>query len=284
MNNNTTPPIYFVTGLSGAGLSSTLKSLEDLGFEVLDNFPLSLIKSLLSQKIKNPQPIALGIDTRTREFSPENLLNTYRDTPNAKLVFIGCNTKTLQKRFTETRRRHPLAKDRPLMDGIEKEINWLKPLKTEADHYIDTSKLSIHDLRREVEHTCGSNEKQPMTITLMSFGFKYGTPREADMILDVRFLKNPHWIAKLKPKTGKDKGVQQYIETDDNFDLFITNLKNLISPLLPRYQEEGKSYFTLAFGCTGGRHRSVYCAEKLKPWIEDQGLHCSISHRDTKFT
>lgn len=280
MNEKDVPPIYFVTGLSGAGLSSALKALEDLGFEVLDNFPLSLVNTLLSQKLKDPQPIALGIDTRTREFSPESLLETYRKASNAKLLFIGCDTKTLQKRFTETRRRHPLAKDRPLMDGIEKEINWLKSLKTEADYYINTSKLSIHDLRREVEHVCGSNEKQAMTITLMSFGFKYGTPREADMILDVRFLKNPHWIAKLKPETGQDQDVQKYIETDENFEPFIKNLKNLIQPLLPRYQEEGKSYFTLAFGCTGGKHRSVYCAEKLKPWIEDQGLHCSIAHRN----
>lgn len=274
------PPIYFITGLSGAGLSSALKSLEDLGFEVLDNFPLHLVHDFLKTPDKHPRPIAFGIDTRTRSFSPENLTQAYKDTPNAKLLFINCDQITLQKRFTETRRRHPLAKERPLIDGIEKEINWLEPLKKQADFVIDTTTLSIHDLRRQIEERCGSNEHQALNITLLSFGFKHGTPREADMILDARFLKNPHWIADLKSKTGQNKDVQDYIETDPEFTPFVQNTQNLLKPLLPRYQNEGKSYFTLAFGCTGGKHRSVYLAEKLKPWIEDQGFGCSIVHRD----
>lgn len=276
------PPLYFITGLSGAGLSSALKALEDLGFEVLDNFPLSLVDDLLKEKQRTPRPIALGIDTRTRKFSPENLLSAYKKFPSSKLVFITCDKDILQKRFTETRRRHPLAKDRPLMDGIEKESNWLDPLINKADHLIDTSRLSIHELRRQVEERCGSNEKSALTITLMSFGFKYGTPREADMILDVRFLKNPHWVANLKTRTGQDKDVQEYINTDQEFIPFIENLQNLLKPLLPKYQQEGKSYFTIAIGCTGGQHRSVYSTEKLKPWIEDQGLHCSVIHRNIK--
>jgi len=269
--------IIIVTGLSGAGISSALDALEDLGYEVLDNFPLPLISSLL--ETPSDKPLAIGIDTRTRGFDPAAVLETAEEL-KAELVFMSCDEPVLQKRFTETRRRHPLAKDRPVSAGIKREQSWLFPLREKADVLIDTSELSIHDLRRVIEGHFDTTRSGKMTVTLLSFGYKYGLPREADIVMDVRFLKNPHWEEDLKPLTGQDKAVGDYIEQDPDFEKFVQHFQELIAPLLARYAQEGKSYLTLAVGCTGGRHRSVYIAEKLAPWLESLGPKIFIEHRD----
>lgn len=273
------PPLLIVTGLSGAGMSSSLKHLQDMGFETFDNFPLSLVEALLADTSKAPHPIAIGVDARSRGFSAEEVLAVCRRT-SATLVFLSADETELQKRFTETRRRHPLAQDRPPSAGIKVEQELLMPLRGEADHVIDTTGMSIHVHNRMIEGLFGKGAKGHLTVTLMSFGFRLGLPREADMVLDVRFLKNPYWEAHLKNLSGKDQAVGEYIAEDSDYAAFIENTKSLIGPLLPRYAAEGKSYLTIAFGCTGGRHRSVYTVEKLKPWMEEQGFEVTILHRD----
>ncbi len=269
--------LIIVTGLSGAGMSSALKALEDIGYEVLDNFPISLIEELLSEK--QSKPIAIGIDSRTRNFTPAKLKKAIK-TYKAKLCFVTCKHSILQKRFTETRRKHPLAQDRPVSDGINKEMELLAPLKDIADLVIDTTDLSIHDLRRSIEGHFKTEGSEKLSVTLTSFGFKNGVPREADIVMDVRFLRNPHWDKKLKKLTGQNKAVGAYIAEDKSFEEFIENFQTLIEPLLARYSHEGKSYLTLAIGCTGGKHRSVYVVEKLSKWLKKLGVSTHIRHRD----
>lgn len=272
--------IILVTGYSGAGMSSVLKALEDLGMEVFDNFPLTLVDPLINDKEKQAdKPIAIGIDTRTRGFAPDAVLETARRI-GGMIVFVTCDDHELQRRFTETRRRHPLAKETSVRNGIDAEHRLLDSLKFKSDLVIDTTTLSIHDLRHILEGHFRVESQKELTVTLMSFGFKYGLPREADIVMDVRFLENPHWIAELRPLTGKNEAVGQHIEKDPHFDEFITNVKNLLVPLLPRYAHEGKKYLTIAIGCTGGRHRSVYTVEKLEKWLKGLGTPSHIEHRD----
>jgi UPF0042 nucleotide-binding protein len=270
-----------VTGLSGAGLSSALKSLEDAGYEVMDNIPLSLLDTLI--KDQDERPIAVGVDSRTRNFSPAKLKKAAKDLA-AEILFITCEPAVLQKRFTETRRKHPLAKDRPVSDGIKKEQELMAPLQQSADLVIDTSELSIHDLRRTIDGYYADNANKKLSVNLISFGFRNGVPREADIVMDVRFLKNPHWDKKLKPLSGKDEKVGAYIRQDEGYAAFIENFKMLVEPLLSRYAHEGKSYLTLAFGCTGGKHRSVFMVETMEKWLKSlqkaQGLKIHKKHRD----
>lgn len=269
--------LLIVTGLSGAGMSSALKALEDNGFEVFDNFPLSLVDDLLEEKSDNP--IAIGIDSRTRNFSVPKLRKAIKK-HKIYLVFMACKHSILQKRYTETRRKHPLAKDRPVSDGITKEYELIEPLKEVADLIIDTTELNIHDLRRTIEESFSHQDAQRLTVSLVSFGFRNGVPREADIVMDVRFLKNPHWDQKLKSLTGQDKKVGAHIASDESFEPFIQNFKNLIEPLLERYNHEGKSYLTIAIGCTGGKHRSVYTVETLQKWLKKLKVKTHIKHRD----
>lgn len=258
-------------------MSSALKSLEDIGFEVLDNIPLSLLETLL--KKKSDKPIAVGVDSRTRNFSPAKVKKAIKKY-DAQMLYVTCDENVLQKRFTETRRTHPLAKDRPVSDGIQKEQELLKPLQDLADLVIDTSELSIHDLRRTIEGHYTKEANAKLSITLVSFGFRNGVPREADIVMDVRFLRNPHWDKKLKPLTGKDKKVGAYISEDEGYRQFIENFKALIEPLLKRYSHEGKSYLTVAFGCTGGKHRSVFVTEEMAKWFKKVEIKCHKKHRD----
>lgn len=272
-----------ITGLSGAGISSVLKVLEDFEYEVFDNFPPVLIDELLTQTKPHPTNIganiAIGIDTRTRGFSPDSLLSTVK-VLGARLVYITCDDSVLQKRFTETRRRHPMAQQKSLRYGIEAEREIIEPLASSADFVIDTSKTSIHDLRHILEGFFISKPEKNMAVTLMSFGFRKGVPKEADIVMDVRFLKNPHWEKTLKPLTGMDKKVGDYIRQDEGFEGFLKNFKALLLPLLPRYAHEGKSYLTVAVGCTGGKHRSVFTIETLRAWFEEQEISVYVEHRD----
>lgn len=279
--------LFIITGLSGAGLSSTLKILEDVGFDVFDNFPLALLQPLLDQQKPHHRPIALGMDTRTRDFDPEKIITTVADLRKSgewdvRSFFLTADDSVLLKRFTETRRTHPLARDRAIADGIATEKSLLYPLKHKANAIIDTSELSIHDLRRAMSgHVEGIRSKN-MNISLMSFSYKHGIPREADLVFDMRFLRNPNWVAELKEKTGRDTDVQEYVSGDPLYPEFETTLKSMFNLIVPAYAAEGKNYLTIAFGCTGGKHRSVTLAEKTSTWLKDSGHPVTIHHRELK--
>ena len=276
-----TGKLIVVTGLSGAGMSTTLKILEDFDIEVFDNFPLSLVEALIKDTKNDDSQIAIGIDARSREFSPELLSQTVKNL-GGQLVFMACDDNVLQRRFTETRRRHPLARNKPVSQGIAQEREILQDIQSRADLTIDTTHLSIHELRHILEGYFDFERAKTLTLSLMSFGFRYGIPREADIVMDVRFLKNPHWEAELKPKTGLDPEVGVYIEKDPAYKDFVKNFETLLTPLLPRYMQEGKNYLTIAIGCTGGRHRSVYTVGKLSDWLKQEGFPAQIEHRDVK--
>jgi UPF0042 nucleotide-binding protein len=277
MSGDTT--LLIVTGLSGAGMSTALKDLEDMGYEVFDNFPPALVAPLVKDGENRKRPVAVGIDARARGFGADAVLAMTRHL-GARLLFITADDAVLQKRFTETRRRHPLAKDRPVAAGIQKEQELLGPLRAAADMVIDTTDLSVHDLKRVLHGHFGLEGRRPLTVTLMSFGYRFGVPREADIVMDIRFLKNPHWEKELRPLTGLDAPVGAYIQRDENFAPFLARFQTLVEPLLPLYAREGKSYLTIAIGCTGGRHRSVFAAETLKPWLDRQDFPATILHRD----
>lgn len=278
-------PVVFVTGMSGAGLSTALKVFEDLGYEAVDNLRLDLVPALLEAS-SGGNPLAIAIDTRNANFSiPEVLrlrrLFGEREDLAPSLVFLECSDEALQRRFTETRRRHPLALDRPVTDGIRREREMLWMLRDEADQVIDTSALSLHDLRRLVAGSYRLDSEQAgLSLFVTSFSFRQGLPREADLVFDVRFLDNPHWEPELRPLTGQQPEVASYIEKDKDYQPFMDNLERLILPLLPRYQQEGKSYFTIAIGCSGGRHRSVFVAEQLATRLASVGYIVGIGHRD----
>ncbi len=273
-----------VTGLSGAGITSVLKTLEDFDYEVFDNFPVSLVQPLVEDIHADDDSsgnIAIGIDTRTRGFSVQAVLDLVRAI-HAKLLFVTCDDSVLQKRFTETRRRHPMAQGRSVRNGIEQERKMLGDIQSEADILLDTSEYSIHDMRHVLEGHFQIKPQEQLSVTLMSFGFRHGVPREADIVMDVRFLRNPHWDTELKPKTGLDDEVGAYILKDGDFEMFVKNFKALIEPLLPRYAFEGKRYLTIAIGCTGGRHRSVFTVRHLSDWFKEKGLSVYIENRDLK--
>jgi UPF0042 nucleotide-binding protein len=280
--------IVFVSGLSGAGISSALKNLEDFGFEVFDNIPLSLIQTLIDDEGAAKGDIAFAIDSRTRDFAPLEIINFYdrlkhKNDIQAHLCFLKCSDDTIYQRYSETRRPHPLAKERPIGEGIELERKWLAPLMQHASISIDTSELSAHDLKKLLGSSFQTADNtQKIYVSVMSFGFKNGLPREADMVLDVRFLRNPHWDRKLRPMTGREALVQEYIKADEGFEGFATHVESLLKDILPRYNSEGKSYFTLAVGCTGGKHRSVFLSERWAEYIQDLGFAVTLRHRDLK--
>ncbi len=278
-------PLVLVTGLSGAGHSTALKVLEDRGYEAVDNLRLSLIPILVAQADGRGRPLAIGIDSRTRDFDADTLvarLEVFRHDRayDTRLLFLDCNDEVLQRRFTETRRRHPLAVDQPVSTGIARERALLSQVRERADVIIDTSELSIHDLRRLLVGYFPLEAAPDLMVFVTSFSFKRGLPREADLVFDVRFLTNPHWDPALRPLDGRDDAVAARVESDRDFALFFERLTQLIGPLLPRYRQEGKSYLTIAVGCSGGRHRSVFVAERLAQWLRDQTVPVGLSHRE----
>jgi RNase adapter protein RapZ len=277
--------VVVITGLSGAGLSVALKALEDLGYEAVDNLRLSLVPALLEQADPRRRPLALVIDSRTRDFSAQAFLDQLDGLRrhlelDVRLVFLDCGDEALQRRFTETRRRHPLADDRPVFDGILRERELLRPLGEAADLVVDTTQLSIHDLKRLLAAAFQLGDQAALQVFVTSFSFRSGLPREADLVFDVRFLTNPHWVPELRPLTGLDAGVAACVEGDPDYAAFFAHLTDLLRPLLPRYNHEGKSYLTIAVGCTGGRHRSVFVAERLTAWLSEQGVKVSVTHRE----
>lgn len=276
--------LLLVTGLSGAGRTLALKSLEDLGWESVDNLPLSLLDGVLGA---NPQrqPLAVGIDSRTLDFSValfQQQLERLRSAPglDVSLLFLDCEDTELQRRFTETRRRHPLALNRPLAEGVAAERALLEPLRARADRVIDTSDLPPTELRRLLAAELPADRDAGMRIFVTSFSYRFGLPREADLVFDLRFLGNPHWEPELRPLSGRDPAVAAYLAADPAYEPFLTSLFDLLRPLLERYQAGGKTYLTVALGCTGGRHRSVAAAERLAAWLQQQGWPTGLSHRE----
>ncbi len=273
-----------VTGMSGAGHSTALKILEDAGYETIDNLPLDLLDAVLLEP-EATRPLAVCVDTRTRRFAAATVvehLHYLSAQPGlaVTLVFLDCQDDVLARRYTETRRRHPLARDRPVADGISAERGLIAPLKARADLMLDTSAFSPAELGRVLAGHFDLGEDAAMTLFVTSFSYRHGLPREADLVFDVRFLTNPHYDPALRPFDGRDPKVAAYIEKDPEFAPFMAHMTGLLAPLLPRYEREGKSYLTIALGCTGGRHRSVLVAERLGAWFREQGRPAETSHRD----
>ena len=282
--------ILLVSGMSGAGKSTVLRTLEDLGWEVVDQLPLLLLNRLLATELPDSvddhaKPLAVGLSTRTRGFDPQGLVTRIKALReeyghNIGVLFLDCAGAELERRYSETRRRHPLAQDRPASDGIARERELLAPLRRWANRLIDTTDLSANDLVQEVRSTFATQEMREPTLSILSFGYARGVPRGADLILDMRFLRNPHWDDTLRPGTGKDRDVSEYIAADPAYEEAMRSIENLLLLLLPRYREQGKAYVTLGFGCTGGRHRSVHVAERVAARLRDEGFSPTVRHRD----
>lgn len=276
--------IVFVTGPSGAGRSSALNVLEDAGFEAVDNLPLRLLPALLEGP-GTERPLALGIDPRNRDFSTNtimDLLGRLTGVPGLapELLYLDCTTDVLLRRFSETRRRHPLAPDDRPSDGIMRELEMLAPLRSRADVLIDTSELNVHQLRAEVEHWFAPGGHRRLTVSVQSFSYKRGLPRSVDMVFDCRFLTNPYWVADLRALDGTQDAVAAHVTADPSFAEFENKVLDLTLLLLPSYREEGKSHLSIAFGCTGGKHRSVVMAERHGLRLAEEGWQVSIRHRE----
>jgi len=275
-------PMVLVTGPSGAGRTTAIRALEDLRFEVIDNLPLSLIEQVATGDARGP--LAIGVDVRTRGFSAGNLLDIVswmQEEPSVagKLLYLDCTQEVLSRRFSETRRRHPLD-DEAAATAVAREVDMLSGLKDRADIVIDTTDLSPHDLKAEIATWFGPEGRTGLSVSVQSFSYKRGIPRGLDMVLDCRFLQNPHWQPELRALTGLDEAVARYVQSDPRHDAFHDQVCALLDLLIPAYRDEGKAYFSLGFGCTGGQHRSVYMAEAIGKRLAQAETRVSIRHRE----
>ena len=278
------PSIVLVTGPSGAGRSTAINALEDLGYEVIDNLPLSLLPRLLDGPPPS-RPLALGLDVRNRDFSTDGLIAAIdglgrRVDVVAQVLYVDAAEEELVRRYSETRRRHPLALAGPPLAGIQKERDLLMPIRARADVLIDSTGLTIHDTRAEVDKWFASPDGRFLGVTVHSFSYKRGLPRGLDIVMDCRFLRNPHWDADLRALDGRDAAVSTYVAADPRFDPFFEKIKGLADLLLPAYKEEGKTHLSIGFGCTGGQHRSVTLAERLSEALAQDGWQVSKRHRE----
>lgn len=276
--------VVFITGPSGAGRTTAINALEDLGFEAIDNLPLSLLPRLL-EGAPPDRPLALGIDPRTRNFDAVDLISAHERLQNdpdcaVDLVYMDCEPETLQRRYSETRRRHPLAPDATPAEGIALERDMLAPLRLHADVLIDTTNMTPHRTREELGRFFAPDGAPKMAVQVMSFSYKRALPTGADLVFDCRFLRNPHWEPELRAKDGRGPEVQAYVAADGRFETFCTQINEMLDMLLPAFKEEGKSHLTVAFGCTGGRHRSVSLAEIISTRLAEEGWQVSKRHRD----
>lgn len=279
--------LVLVTGVSGAGKNSALAALADFGFANLDNPPLSMVPAILDEfgaSTSGPR-VAIGLDERSNGFSTERLANTVRalrarDDVEMTVLFLDCSDEILLRRFNETRRRHPLADGESVEAALAVERRMLAPIKEEADIALDTSDLSLTALRQELQNRFTQSQANALSVSLVSFGFKRGAPREADILFDVRFLANPYWEPELREGTGLDEDVAAFVAASPGFDELFGDFAALVSRALPYYRAEGKSYLTIAIGCTGGRHRSVASVERLAATLQASGISPSIRHRD----
>ena len=278
-----------VTGLSGAGKASILRALEDIGYEAVDNPPLNLLYDLLA---RSAEPVAIGVDARSRGFDARTILETIERAAaethaRPELIYASAEESVLLRRYTETRRRHPLAPQGRIVDGIEAEALLTAPLREAATLVLDTSDLPLVELRRVIEQRYGAlspGTTRGLTISLISFAFPAGLPREAEMVFDVRFLRNPHYVPAMRDRTGLDEDVAAYVESDEDFAAFYSKVYDLLDMTLPRFSSEGKKYVTIAVGCTGGQHRSVHVVERLKADLarssEENGFTILTTHRE----
>ncbi|HEX7085354.1 MAG TPA: RNase adapter RapZ [Vicinamibacterales bacterium] len=280
-----------VTGLSGAGKSQALRALEDVGYFCIDNLPTQLIPTLASltqRESTGLQKVAIVADVREGAFVRNfpKVWTRLKETPGLQphLIFLEAGHETLVRRFSETRRPHPLALDRPVVEGIRAERRKLKPIRALADQIVDTTNLTVHQLREQfIGMAEGRTGRRRLLVTIVSFGFKHGVPLDADVMFDVRFLPNPHFVDRLRPLTGRHKPVVKFLEQQPITREFIERLTDLLVFLVPQYLREGKTYLTIAIGCTGGRHRSVMVAEALAPALQAlKGVRVRVRHRDVE--
>ena len=276
--------LVLVTGPSGAGRTTAIRALEDLGFEAIDNLPLSLVPRLIDGPPLG-RPIALGVDVRNREFSVAaliELIDTLTREPQVslELLYLDCNAAELIRRFNQTHRSHPLTPGQDPEEGVEREIELLVPIQARADHLIDSSEMSPHDLKAEVARWFDKAMAARMAVSVQSFSYKRGIPRGVDMVFDCRFLQNPHWVAELRPLDGRDPAVAAYVAADPRFAEFFHRLQEFVLFLLPAHLAEGKAHLSIGFGCSGGQHRSVAVAEKLGKLLAEAGWPVSKRHRE----
>ena len=281
METNHNNQLIIITGASGAGRTTAINVFEDVGFESVDNIPISMIDSLVLSKTRNKN-LALGVDIRTREFSPKNLrklLSKYKKMV-VKIIFLDCDSNKLLKRFNETRRSHPLSGVKSLSEALAEEMEYLKPIKDFANIIIDTTDYSPTDLREKLLNNLSIAKIKKFSILIQSFSYKNGLPRNFDMIFDCRFLKNPYWISHLKELDGHDKKIQDFVSSSREFKIFFSKVLSLINFLIPQVQKEGKSQFSIGFGCTGGQHRSVVFVNMLRNKLNSDGHNVLSNHRD----
>ncbi len=276
--------LVFVTGPSGAGRTTAIRVLEDMGYEGIDNIPLSLVPRL----VEGPplgRPIALGLDVRNRDFNATALIElidklTRDPKVGLEVLYLDCAPSVLIQRFSETRRRHPLAPDETPAQGVEREIDLLTPIRVRADHLIDTTELTQHDLKAEITRRFDAGTAGRLSVSVQSFSYKRGVPRGMDMIFDCRFLANPHWQPALRPLDGRDPAVEAFVRADPRFAEFFQKVSELLLFLLPAHLDEGKAHLAIGFGCTGGQHRSVAMAEMVGSALAEGGWPVSKRHRE----
>jgi UPF0042 nucleotide-binding protein len=280
--------LVLITGLSGSGKSTVAKCFEDLAYYTVDNLPLPLLRQFLDRPlelVRGHDRIAVVTDVRAAGFAeefPRLIREIDRSRLDVTLLFLEASDEVVVRRFSETRRPHPLVPDRPVIEGIRREREMLAELRARADMVFDTSEWSIHEIRTQVyREFAGSPGEEPgMVVSLVSFGFKHGIPYGTDLLFDVRFLSNPHFVPGLREQTGQDAGVREYLERQPDYAELVERLAELLLYLLPRYRRENRSYLSIAIGCTGGRHRSVAVAECLKTKLEERGWPARLIHRD----
>ncbi|WP_271951311.1 RNase adapter RapZ [Ruegeria faecimaris] len=276
--------IVLVTGPSGAGRSTAIRVLEDLGFEAIDNLPMGLLLRLLDGP-KTDRPMALGIDARNRDFSTIGVIELlaklrWMEQVDLTTLYLDCSDEVLLRRYSETRRRHPVSADASPETGVRQEKESLAPIRELADTLIDTTPLNVHQLREEVERWFAPQGGRHLAVTIESFSYKRGLPRGLDMVFDCRFLTNPYWRPELRAEDGRNSDVASYIQTDANYAPFFERVVDLLTLLLPAYRAEGKAYLSVAFGCTGGQHRSVAMAEAVAKALAEGGQQVAIRHRE----
>jgi len=277
--------VLLVTGISGAGRSTTLKILEDIGYQAIDNLPIRLLASIVKPKNVSQIPLAIGFDVRSEDFDAKKILKETEILPingelDFNILFLDCDDEILLSRFTKTGRRHPLAVKRTVIEAIKLERQLMAPLQKVSNDILDTSLLKLSDLRRILKARYSIEGKKSLMVFVSSFSYRFGLPRESDMVFDVRFLSNPFYVSGLKTLSGLDQRVAEFISKDPQYKFFFATLTKLFEILLPSFVKKGKSYLSISVGCTGGKHRSVFVVERLSTWLEENGLEVERRHRD----
>lgn len=279
--------VLLITGMSGSGRSFALKTLEDMGYETIDNLPLPFLEPVVSTYNNASRPLAISIDVRTRDFSSDNFLKELEKLAqnpglNTQVIFFDCDDEILARRYNESRHIHPLTQERPLIDSIRLERHLMSVIREHSDHIIDTSITSTVELMGHLRRLFLQKKGPGVSIFITSFSFRHGLPREADMVFDARLLKNPFYVEGLRFLSGEDGEVAEFIQQDTVFPSFVNSIKSILSSSLPCFEEQGRSYLTLAVGCTGGQHRSVYIAKILAEWLQTTKNQVKLRHRDLK--